>query len=490
MPPVTPARREKALAINTAALTLGRLGSKLLVFLLVRFYTAVLTKEQFGTADLVTSVSNFLIPLACAGLSSGFFRFAAEAKSRREQSDVFSTGACILAVSSVLFALLSPLLMLFPYFGEYTVLILLYVLCANLHYLVSDFVRSQGNYKLFAWQGLLNTALNISFNLLFLLPLSMGVEGYVLSVVAADLCTSVFLIIYCRLWRFLRPGAVEKEQVQAMLRYCLPLIPATLCWWITNASDRYMVTHFCGEAANGLYAAAYKIPNLVTVASGIFLDAWQFSAVSEHSLVWQADSAEETVRHRSSLVTFFSRVFKGYASLLVLAAAGMILLCRPLARLLFAPEFVAAERFVPVLLLACVLSALSNFAGSVYMVEKRGGAMLATAALGAAVNIVLNLLLIPPYGALGAAVATALSYGVVFAVRLISARRSIPFSCAPVRLGISLGLLTLMAVLHTARWNGWVWQCCLLLALLLFFKTPALLHSLRRLFASRKQEQK
>ena len=96
----TDAAQGRQLARNTTALTIGRLGSKVLVFLLVRFYTAVLTKEEFGTADLITSLCNFLIPLACAGLSSGFFRFAAEAKSRREQSSVFSAGVVILALSS------------------------------------------------------------------------------------------------------------------------------------------------------------------------------------------------------------------------------------------------------------------------------------------------------------------------------------------------------------------------------------------------------
>ena len=187
----------RQLARNTTALTVGRLGSKVLVFLLVRFYTAVLTKEEFGTADLITSLCNFLIPIACAGLSSGFFRFAAEARSKQEMSDVFSSGMTILALASMGFALLSPILFAIPYFSDYVWLILLYVLCANFHYLCSDFVRAQGNYHLFAIQGLLNTALNISFNLLFLLPLSMGLTGYVLSVIAADLITSLFLFFYC-----------------------------------------------------------------------------------------------------------------------------------------------------------------------------------------------------------------------------------------------------------------------------------------------------
>ena len=70
--------RGKMLLHNTAALSIGRLGSKVLVFLLIRFYTGVLTDAQYGTADLITNLANLLIPLACAGLSSGFFRFVEE----------------------------------------------------------------------------------------------------------------------------------------------------------------------------------------------------------------------------------------------------------------------------------------------------------------------------------------------------------------------------------------------------------------------------
>ena len=54
--------RGKTLTLNTLALTVGRLGSKLLVFLLIRFYTYILTQEQYGTADLISSAANLLIP--------------------------------------------------------------------------------------------------------------------------------------------------------------------------------------------------------------------------------------------------------------------------------------------------------------------------------------------------------------------------------------------------------------------------------------------
>jgi O-antigen/teichoic acid export membrane protein len=243
------------------------------------------------------------------------------------------------------------------------------------------------------------------------------------------------------------------------------MIPATVCWWITNASDRYMVTFFRGEAENGLYAAAYKIPNLLVIAAGIFTDAWQFSAVVENRRAEQARTPEEQIARRRSLTSFFSKTIKGYSAFLFLAAAGLLLLCRPIASVLFDPSFDAAWHYIPTLILATVFSSLSAFTASVYMVERRSVAALVTASIGAAVNIVLNLCLIPSFGAMGAAIATALSYLVVLVVRLVSTRRSIPYRYAPVWQLICVSLLTLMAILITNAVFGWVvWSVLLFLA--------------------------
>jgi O-antigen/teichoic acid export membrane protein len=478
----------KQLARNTTALTIGRLGSKVLVFLLVRFYTAVLTKEEFGTADLITSLCNFLIPIACAGLSSGFFRFAAEARSKQEMSDVFSSGMAILVLASMGFALLSPILFVIPYFSDYVWLILLYVLCANFHYLCSDFVRAQGNYRLFAIQGLLNTALNIGFNLIFLLPLSMGLTGYVLSIIAADLVTSLFLFFYCKLGQYLRPGEASRTTVRAMLRYSLPLIPAALCWWITNVSDRYMVTYFCGEAQNGLYAAAYKIPNILTIACGIFMDAWQFSAVVAARKATDTETQEQADERRGSLTAFFSKIFKGYGAFLLLAAGGLILLTRPMAMILFDESFAEAWQYIPVLLLATALSALSNFAGSVYMVECRGTATMVTSLIGALGNIALNFALIPDMGPMGAAVATLISYLLVFLIRLIHARLFIPFRVPRVWLSLNFILLGALCLVMTLSVSGWIWYSLALCFTLALLDAPYLLRSVLQLLRQKRQK--
>lgn len=77
----------QTLAANTALMSIGTFGSKLLVFLMVRFYTGYLTPAEYGTADLITQTANLLIPLVSLDITDGVFRFAADRNSGR--ADVF-----------------------------------------------------------------------------------------------------------------------------------------------------------------------------------------------------------------------------------------------------------------------------------------------------------------------------------------------------------------------------------------------------------------
>ena len=196
------------------------------------------------------------------------------------------------------------------------------------------------------------------------------------------------------------------------------------------------------------------------------------------------ETPEQTAERRRSLTSFFSSVIKGYSAFLFTAAAGLILLCRPIAALLFDVSFAEAWRYIPLLALATLLSSLSNFTGTVYMVEGRSVAALVTAMIGALTNIVLNLLLIPPMGAMGAALATALSYLLVLVLRLISTRRSIPYRYAPVWQVLCFSLLCGLCAVVTLASRGWiVWSIVLFsltVALSSVHLIPGLLHLLRR----------
>lgn len=245
---------------------------------MVRFYTGVLSPSDYGTADLIMQTANLLIPIASLGITNGVFRFALDRVSQRKT--VFTGGLITIVLGSAVLLLACPLLSYSSSLKEYAVLICAYTLASNLHSLCAQYVRAEGKTGLFALQGILNTALVIFFNILFLLFFKLGVLGYVMSVVAADGLCTLYLVLHEKLWTVCTPDP-EKPLWKSMLRYSIPLIPTTIFWWITSVSDRYMIAYFLGTEANGLYAVACKIPTVLTLLSTIFLEAWQFSAIEE-----------------------------------------------------------------------------------------------------------------------------------------------------------------------------------------------------------------
>lgn len=417
----------KKLLSNTLVLSIGTFASKLLVYFLMPLYTAILSKEQYGTADLITNAANLLIPFCCIGITHGVFRFSAD--NQEDHKTVFSSGASVLLVSSAIFLVFSPLISFVPYFESYAWLLAFYVISSNFHTLCKEYIRAKGHMKLYAFQGILGTALTIAFNLLFLIPMNLGVTGYVLSVAVADSVGTVFLIIYAKLYRDFSFKFVSKLKVKEMLKYSLPMMPTTVIWWITNVSDRFIVTYICGSGENGLYSAAYKIPTIIALVAGVFNEAWQFSAISE-------SGDGEEVRD------FFSAVFERYQAILFLGCSLLIPFTPLATRLLLNESYFTAWSFMPVLLVATVFSSLVTFIGTIYTVKKRTTMSLLTAAFGALLNIGLNFLLIPTMGAQGAGIATVVSYLAVFVFRAIHSKSFMPFDIKAGKIFVNLLIVT------------------------------------------------
>ena len=422
----------RTLLDNTFLLSLGTFGSKILTFVMVRFYTGVLTPSDYGTADLIMQTANLLLPVVSLGITNGVFRFALDRKEHRKS--IFSAGLYTILLGSLILLAAGPLLSRSEDLHEYVELICAYTLASCLHSLCAQYIRAEGKTALFAGQGIFNTALVIWFNILFLQVFRLGVFGYVMSVVVADgICTG-YLVLREKLWKLLVPKP-DDSVTKAMLRYSIPLIPATIFWWITSVSDRYMVTWFLGAEANGLYAVACKIPTILSLLSTIFMEAWQFSAISEATV------------DREVHIRFYSQVWGFFLSAMVLVGSVMIVLCRLEIRVLAARSYYAAWQYVPVLAMAMVFSAFSSFMNSVYVVMEKSHLSLWTAVWGAGANILMNLWMIPRIGIQGAAIATLVSYLMCFGIRAVSARRLIPFRLYPGRLTVSTGLLMLQSLL-------------------------------------------
>lgn len=462
--------RKKKLFFNMGVLAFGTFGSKIVVFLLMPFYTAWLSTEQYSAAELISSTANLLIPLACVGIVNGIFRFAAERES--DKRAVFSSSVALLGIGSLVFLALSPLLGLIDLLDGWVWLVICYVLSANLQSVCAQYVRAVDRTTLFSVQGILNTLLTVLFNILFLAVWEMGILGYVLSVIVGNLLTTLFLVIVARLWRVFSVRAINRRMMRDLLVFSLPMVPTTVCWLITDLSDRYMVSYFCGGAVNGIYSAAYKIPTVVTLMSGVFMQAWQFSAVAE-------SSDEEGCR------AFYSEVFRGFLSVTAIGSVWLVVLAKPLSNILLNRAYFDAWRYMPTLLCAAAVEAIVAFLATVYMVKKKSMHSFLTAMIGTLLNLLLNFYLIPEWGALGAAVATLTAYVAVWIARMIDAPRMIGFSlCLPRQL-LSLLLLFGAAVLMTLEVRGDVWWSVMIAVAVTAVNTPALVHGVKGILLSR-----
>lgn len=443
----------KRLLTNTMIFAIGTFGSKLLVYFMLPIYSNALSPEEYGVTDLIAQTANLLLPLVYLGITSAVIRFGLDKSYRKDT--VLTTALVCLAFGFAVMLLFWPLVNRIEIIGQYTPLIYLYVLMSALRSIYSCFVRTLNKLRLFAYDGIQSTLLTIGFTLLFLLVFDMGIVGYILAIIAADFLSALFLFFAADLKRFINLHALNKSIASAMLRYSLPLIPASLFWWVTNVSDRYMVTYIINEAENGLYSMSSKIPTLINLLSTIFMEAWQISAISE--------------KDSPNRARFFSKVFNAYASLLFCAASFLILTCQIFTSVLLDKAYYGSWIYIPVLLVATVFCCFCNFLNSIYMVERKSLLSLLTVMAGAVSNILLNLLFIPHYGAFGAAIATLLSYVVVFVLRYVTVRRMIRIHVNFYRFGITVGIISLQIVLTLSQvslWGLWVGLLFLLLAVL------------------------
>ena len=423
---------------NAIVFTVGKFVSKLIVILMLPFYTSYLSSAEYSTSDLITNLCNLLIPIACLGVSEGIFRNAAVENGDKES--FFTNGAMLMIFGSVGFLFLSPLLFLTGYFNNYVWLIACYVISSNIHSVCSQYVCAIGRTKLFAGQGVLNTALTVVLNIIFLVGFDLGVTGYVLSIVLADFITTLFVFFVAKLYRAFIPKKICGRVMKDLLGFCLPLVPSTIFWWITGVSDRYMVAFMRGDTENGLYAAAYKVPTLLTYVVTIFNDAWRLSAVSESG-------------DRKKCADFYTQVYKYYIAAMFVGGGILAVGAQLFAKILFDESYYTAWMFIPVLTAATVFTALDTFLGSVYFTVKKTSMSLYTALVGAVINIGLNLILIPEWGlgwgAMGASLATFVSYFVVYLIRALTMKRFLPFNMYHGKLLINTVLLGAITSLMT-----------------------------------------
>lgn len=400
----------KKLGKNVALITLGNFGSKILTFLLIPLYTAVLTTEQYGTADLMTATVNLLSPFFTLLMSEAVMRFVLD--KTKDKSQIFTVGLTVTLLGFLAMLLFSPLILLSKDIKPYFWYFIIYYLLTTLNILAAQFVKGIEKVGVYSLSGVLQTICFISLNLVFLLWMKLGVEGYLLALILSNLFATVFLWLGAKLYRYLlNPKKIDKKLVKDMLVYAVPMIPNSLSWWVSNSSDKYLLTFFSGVGVMGVYSVSQRIPSMFSTITVIFIGAWQISAIE--------DFGSEKSRK------FYSNIYNQYAVLNILLVSAFICCSKILAGFLFSNNFFEGWKYVPILLFAFLFNAISAFLGTIYTSAKKTKMLFVSTVIAAVANIVFNCLFIPVWGAMGAGIATFVSYFLIWIIRLIDTKKII-----------------------------------------------------------------
>ncbi len=397
----------KYLLTNTIIFSVGNFSTKLIAFFLVPFYTHVLTTEEYGTIDLIFTICTIISPFLMFNIHEAIKRYSLD---KNADYDSILTNAFIMIIFGHLVGLLIfPCSSFMKNINQHIIQVYFYSVSMTSNLVFLEYLRGREKMVTYTICGIASTIIIALLNILFLKNFRLGVEGYFLSYIIGYSVSSIIAIIVGKQYLVLFKWNFNRRLFRKMIIFSLPLIPNSLMWWVSNFSDRIMVTYMIG--IDGIYTISYKIPTMISTVCNIFFQAWQFTAVK--------------VKDTQNNIEFTNKIFKAYVGFIVLFSSVLLVFIKPFMRIYVSADFFEAWKYTPVLIVGFAFSSLGTFIGTPYYVEKDMKGNLFSATVGAMINVFLNFFLIPVLGIQGAAIATCISYISVFVYRLIDTQKYI-----------------------------------------------------------------
>lgn len=391
----------------------GPLIGMLISMLTVPVTTRLIIPEEFGKASLFTLFQTLFALISTLGLDQAYVRFYNQKDINHGKllfhasipSLMFSLFFSALGLifqrplSEFLFAQYEPLLVV-------TISIFLPTLLFNRFSLLTLRMELRG--KLYSFINVFAQAINFAILLTLLLLYEKSFKSIVYSTIISSLLTTALaMVLTRRSWQiFIR--AWDTRLALDLIRFGLPLVPATLLSWVLNSFDKVGLRAWGTFKELGLYSAAFKIVSILAVAQSIFTTAWIPIAYKWH---------EEGARTKK-----FDQV-----STIVLAAMSLgyttIICLRNVILLILGPEYRNTEKIFIFLLMAPVLYTVSETTTLGIPFSRKTVYNLYISLAAAILNLLGNYFLIPVLGASGAALTTAFSYLVFFWGRTLFSRK-------------------------------------------------------------------
>ena len=394
----------RSLFKDTAVYGMGDLVFKLVAFAVVPIYTHVFTVDEFGVMALIVSLAGLIGTFATLGMNNSVQRFYWDSKERGSNpKTIVSMGLGILILWSL--ALIAVVILggylvrdvLWQRLGLqwiWVILALAGILPFQIMVYAQDVLRIHFSPWKYTFVSACRNFFGVGLGLFFILSLSWGLTGYFWGMFWALWITApiaVWLIRKDLVWD------LNREEGKKLIQFGYPFIFAGLAYWIFTASDRWMLGVLADTTQVGYYSVAFYMMSIVFFVNQAFGAAWSPVAFKIYS---------EDPRYRE----IFGRILSYWLLGLVLLSGGITLFSEELLALLTPSEYWGAAGFVGFLMMGAVFYGTTQITPIGISLEKKTQLISRASWITAGINIALNFLLIPRMGAMGAALATCISY--------------------------------------------------------------------------------
>ena len=388
----------------------GRVALMLLGFASFPVFTRVFSVSDYGAMSLVLKVLLLLTVLGKFGLQNSVQRFYAEEgassdlnASRRYYSTLFFGAAGTGLLFALLFVLgvsLAPATLVEARLKNLFLLVAVLIVVRSLQPTLIGFLRAEGKTKTYNATEIAVKAATVLIACTLLLLWKRTLNVFFGSLIAVEVAGALALVWYLRRRGLIAWQAVDWDYFRKAAVFAFPLIGYELASVVLDSGDRLLVQHYMGSQPLGYYSAAYNVSTYVEEALMVPINLALFPIYMK---LWVEKGQQETQ-------AFLSRSLNGFLALAVGVTCVVLLTSRDVIVVLASSKFQDAYRLLPVLVIGLLIYAIHIFLNAALLIYKKTATMTRLVVYACAVNILLNIVLIPRIGLQGAAIATLISY--------------------------------------------------------------------------------
>ncbi|QOG04122.1 lipopolysaccharide biosynthesis protein [Flavobacterium sp. MDT1-60] len=399
----------KQLGKNTALVFIGNIGSKMIAFLMLPFYTKWLSVEDYGTSDNALIYVSLLIGIVTLSISESIFIFPKDqdfkVQKRFFTSGLVYSGLLLIITGFVLYGVRGLLLKgnLLKSITDNMGYIYLLVVSLFFQTFLQQFSRSINSIKVYAISGVVLTLLTTILSLI-LIP-EYKLDGFFIAQILSFLISAAYTLVHSKSYQYFSLKELNFEKYGEMAKYSIPLIPNAIMWWLVGSLNRPLMEEYLGMHAIGLFAVSNKFPSLINVLFSVFMVSWQISVIEEYK--------------KENYKEFYNHIFKLVFAFLLLCVMMISVLSKTLTGLVADAKFIESWKYIPILSLSVLFSSISGFVGCNFSATRESRYYFYSSVWGAVIAVVFNLILIPIWGLYGAVTAIVFSHLIMALSRII-----------------------------------------------------------------------